>query len=124
MCLDFSGIIQSRSSRTNREHVSQSSDMNGSSALSGDQSSLQLLQDMLGQVEAELDTLGPDTGAAPWSQRTHVKQGLTGFSVALVSTLRRLVRLLKQVWSLMSLCLVYPSINYPPLLFVERRGDP
>lgn len=52
---------------------------------------------MLGQVEAEVDALSPDTVPASRSQRTHAKQGLTEFSVALVSTLGRLVHLLKQV---------------------------
>lgn len=74
--------------------------MNGSSvaSLSGDQSSLGLLQAMLGQVEADLDTLSPDTQpASAQSQKQQRKQSLTGFSVALVSTLGRLVHLLKQV---------------------------
>lgn len=53
---------------------------------------------MLGQVEADLDTLGPDTEpASAQSHKQHRTQGLTGFSVALVSTLGRLVHLLKQV---------------------------
>lgn len=74
--------------------------LNGSSvaSLSGDHSSLGLLQAMLGQVEADLDTLSPDTELAlAQSQTQHRKQGLTGFSVALVSTLGRLVHFLKQV---------------------------
>lgn len=83
-----------------RKYVSQSSELNGSSvaSLSGDQSSLGLLQAMLGQVEADLDTLIPDTEpASAQSPKLHRKQGLTGFSVTLVSTLGRLVHLLKQV---------------------------
>ncbi|XP_072234923.1 spindle and centriole-associated protein 1 [Leuresthes tenuis] len=93
-----SGRISSRTNRT-RMGVSQSSELDGSSvaSLSGDQSSLGLLQAMLGQVEDDLDNLSPDTvvGSAesPKQLRT---QGLTGFSVALVSTLGRLVHLLKQ----------------------------
>ncbi|XP_041817540.1 spindle and centriole-associated protein 1 [Chelmon rostratus] len=82
-----------------RKYVSQSSELNGSSvaSLSGDQSSLGLLQAMLGQVEADLDTLIPDTEpASAQSPKLHRKQGLTGFSVTLVSTLGRLVHLLKQ----------------------------
>lgn len=96
----FSGKIQGDPRRINRTRVSQSSELTGSSvsSLNGDQSSLQLLQDMLSHVEAELDTVVHDTESAPNSQRTHAKQGLTGFSVALVSTLGRLVQLLKQVW--------------------------
>ncbi|KAG7225027.1 hypothetical protein INR49_014482 [Caranx melampygus] len=93
-----SGRIGNQTSR-NRKCISQSSELDGSTggSLSGDQSSLGLLQSMLGQVEADLDTLSPDTvpGSAqsPKQQRS---QGLTGFSVALVSTLGRLVHLLKK----------------------------
>ncbi|XP_008298955.1 spindle and centriole-associated protein 1 [Stegastes partitus] len=96
--LSQSGRIRNPTSRT-RKCVSHSSQLDGSSvaSLSGDQSSLGLLQSMLGQVEADLDALSPDTVAAsaqsPKQQRT---QGLTGFSVALVSTLGRVVHLLKQ----------------------------
>ncbi|XP_071341291.1 spindle and centriole-associated protein 1 [Trachinotus anak] len=96
--LTQSGRISSRASRT-RKCISQSSQLDGSSvaSVSGDQSSLGLLQAMLGQVEADLDTLSPDTvpesAQSPKQQRA---QGLTGFSVALVSTLGRLVHLLKQ----------------------------
>lgn len=99
LCMCSSGRISSRNSRT-RKGTSQRSEMDGPSvaSLSGDQSSLGLLQAMLGQVEEDLDILCPDTvsGSArsPKQPRT---QGLTGFSVALVSTLGRLVRLLKQV---------------------------
>lgn len=96
----FSGKIQIQSSRTTRQCRSQSSELNGSCvpSVSGDQTSLQLLQDMLGQVEAELDMLSPDAIPASRSQRTHARQGLAEFSVALVSTLGRSVHLLKQVW--------------------------
>ncbi|XP_023129143.2 spindle and centriole-associated protein 1 [Amphiprion ocellaris] len=96
--LSQSGRIRSHTSRT-RKCVSHSSQLDGSSvaSLSGDQSSLGLLQSMLGQVEADLDALSPDTEPAsaqsPKQQRT---QGLTGFSVALVTTIGRLVHLLKQ----------------------------
>ncbi|XP_044031645.1 spindle and centriole-associated protein 1 [Siniperca chuatsi] len=96
--LNTSGRISSRTSRT-RKCISQSSELNGSSvtSLSGDQSSLGLLQAMLGQVETDLDTLSPDTEpASAQSQKQHKTQGLTGFSVALVSILGRLVHLLKQ----------------------------
>ncbi|XP_070784482.1 spindle and centriole-associated protein 1 [Enoplosus armatus] len=96
--LNQSGRISSCTSRT-RRCVSHSSELNGSSvaSLSGDQSSLGLLQAMLGQVEADLDTLSPDNvPASTQSQKQHRTQGLTGFSVALVSTLGRVVHLLKQ----------------------------
>ena len=95
----FPGKLSGRTTR-NRKCVSLGSELDGSSvaSLSGDQSSLGLLQAMLGQVEADLDALNPDAAAAaaqsPKQPRT---QGLTGFSVALVSTLGRLVHLLKQV---------------------------
>ncbi|XP_054479112.1 spindle and centriole-associated protein 1 [Anoplopoma fimbria] len=98
MPLNQPGRIGSRTSR-NRKCVSQSSALDGSSvaSLSGDQSSLGMLQSMLGQVEADLDTLIPATvPASAQSQKKDKTQGLTGFSVALVSTLGRLVYLLKQ----------------------------
>lgn len=66
-------------------------------AVGGDRTSLRLLQDMLGQVEAELDTLSPDTVPASRSEGTRAKRGLAEFSVALVTTLGRLVHLLTQV---------------------------
>lgn len=97
MC--FTEKTRSHTSRT-RKCVSQGSELDGSSvaSLNGDQSSLGMLQNMLGQVEAELDTLCPDTAPesaqSPKQQRA---QGLTGFSVALVSTLGRLVHLFKKV---------------------------
>ncbi|XP_031706434.1 spindle and centriole-associated protein 1 isoform X1 [Anarrhichthys ocellatus] len=94
--LNQSGRTSHRTGR-NRKCVPQSSALDGSSvaSLSGDQSSLGLLQTMLGQVEADLDTLIP--AAVPASAQSQKKtQGLTGFSVALVSTLGRLVHLLKQ----------------------------
>ncbi|XP_029935472.1 spindle and centriole-associated protein 1 isoform X2 [Myripristis murdjan] len=89
----------SRSRKTRAECFSQSSGLDGSavSAAGGEQSSLGLLQAMLGQVEAELDSLSPDT--VPTSipgQQQHKTAGLTGFSVALVSTLQRLVHLVRQ----------------------------
>ncbi|XP_026216961.1 spindle and centriole-associated protein 1 isoform X2 [Anabas testudineus] len=96
--LSQSEKTRSHTSRT-RKCVSQGSELDGSSvaSLNGDQSSLGMLQNMLGQVEAELDTLCPDTAPesaqSPKQQRA---QGLTGFSVALVSTLGRLVHLFKK----------------------------
>ncbi|CAK6972863.1 spindle and centriole-associated protein 1 [Scomber scombrus] len=93
--LNHSGRISSRTNRA-RKCLSKSSELHRSSvaSLSGDQSSLGLLQTMLGQVEAELDSLSPETSAQ--SPERHRTQGLTGFSVALVSTLGRLVHLIKQ----------------------------
>ncbi|KAA8580759.1 spindle and centriole-associated protein 1 isoform X1 [Etheostoma spectabile] len=96
--LNQSGRISSTTSR-NRKCVSQSSWLDGSSvaSLNGDQSSLGMLQAMLGQVEADLDTLSRDTvPASAQSQKQQRTQSLTGFSVALVSTLGRLVHLFKQ----------------------------
>ncbi|KAL0156722.1 hypothetical protein M9458_047968, partial [Cirrhinus mrigala] len=61
----------------------------GLSSLAGNQSSLELLQSMLEQVETDLDSLdhqNPPPEARPQQQRP----GLTGFSVALVATLGRL----------------------------------
>lgn len=97
MC--FTEKISSHTRKT-RKCVSQGSALNCSSvaSLNGDQSSLGLLQSMLGQVEAELNTLSPDTApGSAQSPKPHRTQSLTGFSVALVSTLGRLVHLLKQV---------------------------
>ncbi|KAK2859487.1 hypothetical protein Q5P01_004107 [Channa striata] len=90
------GKITSQTRRT-RKCVSQGSELDGSAvaSLNGDQSSLGLLQAMLGEVEADLDTLSPDTASAQ-SPKPHRTKGLTGFSVALVSVLGRLVHLLKQ----------------------------
>uniref|UniRef100_A0A3B4F6Y8 Spindle and centriole-associated protein 1 n=1 Tax=Pundamilia nyererei TaxID=303518 RepID=A0A3B4F6Y8_9CICH len=82
-----------------RKCVSQGSELDGSSvaSLSGDQSSLGLLQAMLGQVESDLDALSPDTApTSAQSPKKHRTQSLTGFSVALVSTLGHLVHLLKK----------------------------
>uniref|UniRef100_A0A1A8J7B3 Spindle and centriole-associated protein 1 n=1 Tax=Nothobranchius kuhntae TaxID=321403 RepID=A0A1A8J7B3_NOTKU len=77
--------IRSYADRT-RKCLSQSSKLDGSSpsSLSGDQSSLGLLQAMLGQVEADLDALSPDlVPESESSSKHHKTQGLTGFSVAL-----------------------------------------
>ncbi|XP_020500719.2 spindle and centriole-associated protein 1 [Labrus bergylta] len=96
--LNQSGKNSSRCGRT-RKCLSQSLELDGSSvaSLSADQSGLGLLQAMLGQVEADLDTLSPSFEAASaQSQKQSRTQGLTGFSVLLVSTLGRLVHLFKQ----------------------------
>ncbi|XP_018616801.2 spindle and centriole-associated protein 1 isoform X1 [Scleropages formosus] len=65
------------------------------SSLSGNQSSLEVLQGMLGEVEEQLDSLAPHE--APEAAET--QQGapsLTGFSMSLVSSLGRLARHLRQ----------------------------
>lgn len=95
--LGHSGSINS-SLRKTRKCAYQSSELDGSSfaSFSGDQSSLGLLQSMLGQVEADMDSLSPDTITSDESPQPHRTKGLTGFSVALVSTLGRLVHLFKQ----------------------------
>ncbi|MED6272869.1 hypothetical protein CHARACLAT_001075 [Characodon lateralis] len=82
-----------------RKCVSQTLELDGSSvtSLNGDQSSLGLLQDMLGQVKADLDAVSPDTvPESAGSPEHHRRQALTGFSFALVSTLGRLVHLLRK----------------------------
>ena len=71
-------------------------------SLSGTRSSLDLLQDMLGRVEEDLDSMGPQEPQREGQPSSEAgppprTQGLTGFSVALVSTLGRLVHLLRQV---------------------------
>ncbi|KAI1891223.1 hypothetical protein AGOR_G00141570 [Albula goreensis] len=66
-----------------------------SSNLSGNQSSLSVLQCMLGEVEAELDAMEcqePISSSAPQKGQP----GLTGFSVSLLQTMSRLARCLKQ----------------------------
>ncbi|KAL2085149.1 hypothetical protein ACEWY4_018469 [Coilia grayii] len=88
---------KNRAWRSHKER-SAASGLDGSSSLSslsGNQSSLELLQSMLGQVESELDSLGPlEPTADPEPHRP--SQGLTGFSVALVSTIGRLTRHLRR----------------------------
>uniref|UniRef100_A0A673L3V2 Spindle and centriole-associated protein 1 n=1 Tax=Sinocyclocheilus rhinocerous TaxID=307959 RepID=A0A673L3V2_9TELE len=83
--------IKSRSVQASRGRSRHTSGLNNSglSSLAGNQSSLELLQSMLEQVETELDSLdhqNPLPEARPQQQRP----GLTGFSVALVATLGRL----------------------------------
>lgn len=97
MC--FTEKTSSHTSKT-RKRVSRGSELDNSAftSLNGSHSSLGLLQDMLGQVEDELNTLSPDTATgSAHSPKQHRTQSLTGFSVALVSTLGRLVHLFKQV---------------------------
>ncbi|XP_041088704.1 spindle and centriole-associated protein 1 isoform X2 [Polyodon spathula] len=66
-------------------------------SLSGNQSSLELLHHMMGEVELDLQDFEQQTGRGVNECTTLPRaQGLTGFSVSLVSTLGRLVRLLKE----------------------------
>lgn len=88
-----------KKNRTSRSYRGRSAEsgLDGSSlsSLSGNQSSLEMLQSMLGQVETELDALDPpEPTSDPELQKP--SRGLTGFSVALVSTLGRLARHLRQ----------------------------
>ncbi|XP_052399085.1 spindle and centriole-associated protein 1 isoform X2 [Carassius gibelio] len=83
--------IKSRSVQAIRGRPGNTSGLNSSglSSPAGNQSSLELLQGMLEQVEIELDSLdhqNPPPQARPQQQRP----GLTGFSVTLVATLGRL----------------------------------
>uniref|UniRef100_A0A673G180 Spindle and centriole-associated protein 1 n=1 Tax=Sinocyclocheilus rhinocerous TaxID=307959 RepID=A0A673G180_9TELE len=83
--------IKRSSVQASRGRSGHTSGLNGSglSSMAGNQSSLELLQGMLEQVDTELDSLdhqNPSSEAGPQQQRP----GLTGFSVALVATLGRL----------------------------------
>ncbi|KAM9774525.1 spindle and centriole-associated protein 1 isoform X2 [Syngnathus typhle] len=82
-----------RSART-RKRACKTPEPNGSSeaSLGTEPSGLGLLQTMLAQVELDLDSLSPQTST---QSRQRSAQGFTGFSVALVSNLARLVQLLK-----------------------------
>lgn len=98
----FSGRIRKNTEKS-RKGVCRALELDGSSvaSLSGDQSSLGLLQDMLGQVKADLDTMSSDTAPEPTgSPEPYGRQGLTGFSVSLVSTIGRLVQLIRKVFLL------------------------
>ncbi|XP_077365158.1 spindle and centriole-associated protein 1 isoform X2 [Festucalex cinctus] len=77
-----------------RKRACKTAELNGDSAdsPSGEQSGLGLLQTMLAQVELDLDSLCPQTST---QSQQRPAQGFTGFSVALVSALARLVNLLK-----------------------------
>uniref|UniRef100_A0A672NK95 Spindle and centriole-associated protein 1 n=1 Tax=Sinocyclocheilus grahami TaxID=75366 RepID=A0A672NK95_SINGR len=83
--------IKRSSVQASRGRSGHTSGLNGSglSSMAGNQSSLELLQGMLEQVDTELDSLdhqNPSSEAGSQQQRP----GLTGFSVALVTTLGRL----------------------------------
>ncbi|KAJ8010735.1 hypothetical protein DPEC_G00078250 [Dallia pectoralis] len=70
-------------------------DRSALSSLSGNHSSLGLLQGLLDQVEVELEGQGSEEASrAPVEGNT---QGFTGFSVALVATVVRLARRLRQI---------------------------
>ncbi|XP_030622992.1 LOW QUALITY PROTEIN: spindle and centriole-associated protein 1 [Chanos chanos] len=89
---------KNRPSRARRGRCAESSGLNSSglSSLTGNQSSLELLQSMLGQVETELDALefqGPETASQGPQE---CGRGITGFSMALVSTLGRLASHLRR----------------------------
>ncbi|KAL1006519.1 hypothetical protein UPYG_G00073360 [Umbra pygmaea] len=89
-------------SRASRGRSAESGlDSSALSSLGENRSSLALLQGLLGQVEVELEGLGSEEPhVAPGSEGAtgshHSTQGLTGFSVALVSTLGRLATLIRQ----------------------------
>lgn len=86
---------KSRSFRTTRGH---SPEVSGVTSQSANQSSLELLQDMLAQVETELACLEPRELSGPSEQpELQHGRGLTGFSVALVGTLGRIAGHLRRV---------------------------
>ncbi|XP_051737973.1 spindle and centriole-associated protein 1 isoform X1 [Ctenopharyngodon idella] len=80
--------------QANRGRSGHTSALNGSglSSLAGNQSSLELLQSMLEQVETDLDSLDHQKPMSSEARPQQERQGLTGFSVALVATLGRLAR--------------------------------
>ncbi|XP_051537795.1 spindle and centriole-associated protein 1-like isoform X2 [Myxocyprinus asiaticus] len=87
-----------RSAQVSRGRTANTSGLNGSglSSLAGNQSSLELLQSMLEQVEAELDSLEPQKPLSSDGRSPQQRQGLTGFSMALVATLGRLASHIKK----------------------------
>ncbi|XP_028825628.1 spindle and centriole-associated protein 1 isoform X2 [Denticeps clupeoides] len=86
---------QSKPTKLNKGSTSEGR-LNGSgiSSLTGNQSSLEMLQSMLGDVETELDALSHQESV--FSEGLHRPSGLTGFSVALVSAIGRLARHIRQ----------------------------
>lgn len=86
--------VKRKSIQANRGRSGHTSVLNGSglSSLSGNQSSMELLQSMLEQVETELDSLDHQRPMSSEARPQQERQGLTGFSVALVATLGRLAR--------------------------------
>nr|XP_014346282.1 PREDICTED: spindle and centriole-associated protein 1 [Latimeria chalumnae] len=62
----------------------------------GNQSSLEVLHHMIGEVEQEMEEFERQTGRMVKDQRSQTGQGLTGFTASLLGTLSRLVRYLKE----------------------------
>lgn len=58
---------------------------------------MELLQGMLEEVETELDSLDHQRPMSSEARPQQERQGLTGFSVALVATLGRLARHIRKV---------------------------
>ncbi|XP_062841996.1 spindle and centriole-associated protein 1 isoform X2 [Trichomycterus rosablanca] len=89
---------KNRPGRNTRGHFSEAQ-LNGSGFSSGsaNHSSLEMLQDMLGQVESELACLDPQ-GNLDDSEQPELQcgRGLTGFSVALVGALGRIAAHLRR----------------------------
>ncbi|XP_051543033.1 spindle and centriole-associated protein 1 isoform X2 [Myxocyprinus asiaticus] len=83
---------KSRSAQVSKGCLANTFGLNGSglSSLAGNQSSMELLQSMLEEVEAELDSLEPQKLLSSDGRSQQQRQGLTGFSMALVATLGRL----------------------------------
>ncbi|XP_043928762.1 spindle and centriole-associated protein 1 [Protopterus annectens] len=65
--------------------------------LSGNQSSMDVLHDMIQGVEKEMEDYERQTGRHMNDWQAQKSQGLTGFTMSLVGTLRRLVRYLKEI---------------------------
>ncbi|XP_067291429.1 spindle and centriole-associated protein 1 isoform X2 [Pseudorasbora parva] len=95
---DSSQPEKRRSVQANRGCSGHTSVLNGSglSSLAGNLSSMELLQGMLEQVETELDSLDQQKPLNSEARPQQERQGLTGFSVALVATLGRLARHIKK----------------------------
>ncbi|XP_051970371.1 spindle and centriole-associated protein 1 isoform X2 [Xyrauchen texanus] len=83
---------KSRSAQVSKGCTANNFGLNGSglSSLAGNQSSMELLQSMLEEVEAELDSLEPQKLLSSDGRSPQQRPGLTGFSMALVATLGRL----------------------------------
>lgn len=90
--------VKNRSVQASRERSAHTSAMNSSGlhSLAGNQSSLELLQSMLEQVETELDSLDQQNPQSSETRPQQQRPGLTGFSVALLTTLRRLTSHIKK----------------------------
>lgn len=90
--------VKNRSVQASRGRSAHTSAMNSSGlhSLAGNQSSLELLQSMLEQVETELDSLDKQNPQSSETRPQQQRPGLTGFSVALLTTLRRLTSHIKK----------------------------